>query len=35
MLSKMFEEKGIGIKFVETELKLDYDVRTDNYIMTL
>lgn len=30
---KMFEEKGIGIKFIETELEIDYDVRTDNYIM--
>ncbi|MBR1969477.1 MAG: recombinase family protein [Clostridia bacterium] len=32
---KMFEEKGIGIKFIETDLEMDYDVRTDNYIMTL
>lgn len=32
---KMFEEQGIGIKFIETDLEMDYDVRTDNYIMTL
>lgn len=32
---KMFEEQGIGIKFIETDLEMDYNVRTDNYIMTL
>ena len=32
---KIFEEKEIGIKFIETEFEMDYDVYTDNYIMML